>query len=120
MKPKTIEEYIEDAPELAQKRLREMLKCFRAAAPGAEESIKWSMPAISRERILFTFGAHKNHVSVYSTPATFKPFLKELKGLKTSSSTIQFPLDKRIPMTLLRKITKHRLKEVVGKGAKWM
>jgi uncharacterized protein YdhG (YjbR/CyaY superfamily) len=120
MKPKNIEKYIEDAPELAQKRLREMLKCFRSAIPGAEESIKWNMPAIARERILFTFGAHKNHVSLYSTPSTFKPFLKELKGLKTSSSTIQFPLDKPIPAGLLRKIAKHRLKDVVENGAKWM
>jgi uncharacterized protein YdhG (YjbR/CyaY superfamily) len=120
VKPKSIEEYIDDAPELAQERLREMLKCFRAAIPDAEESIKWSMPAISRERILFTFGAHKNHVSVYATPSTFKPFLKELKGFKTSSSTIQFPLDKPIPAGLLRKIAKFRLKDVMENGAKWM
>ena len=119
-KPKSIEEYIEDAPEKAQERLRELLKCLRDAAPGAEESIKWSVPAISRERILFTFAAHKNHISLYSTPSTFKPFLKELGDLKTSSSTVQFPLDKKIPATLVRKIAKYRVNDVVENGATWM
>jgi uncharacterized protein YdhG (YjbR/CyaY superfamily) len=120
VKPKSIEEYIEGEPEEAQERLWELLDCLRKGAPGAEESIKWSMPAISRERILFTFGAHKKHISLYSTPAAFEPFAKELRAYRTSSSTLQFPLEKRIPAALIRKIAKRRMKDVVEKGAKWM
>ncbi len=42
--PKTITEYINAAPKEAQKKLREMRACIRAAAPGAKESLKWGMP----------------------------------------------------------------------------
>src|SRR5512138_836360 len=52
-KPKTIDEYIAAAPAIAQKRLREMRKCLRAAAPDAEEALKWGSPALSYETILF-------------------------------------------------------------------
>lgn len=115
-----MEEYIEAAPVNAQERLRELLASLRKGAPKAEESIKWGMPAISQKRILFTFGAHKAHISLYSTPSAFDPFAKELGTLRTSSSTLQFPLDKRVPAALIRKIAKHRVLDVVENGARWM
>ena len=49
-KPKDISEYINAAPKEAQKKLREMRACIRAAAPGAAESLKWGMPAFSRRQ----------------------------------------------------------------------
>lgn len=119
-KPKNIEEYIEDAPEKAQERLRELVECLRAAVPGVEESIKWSVPAFSKERILFTVAAHKAHLSLYSTPGTFKPFQKDLAPYQTSGSTIRFAFDKPLPKTLINKIAKYRAKDVVDNGAKWM
>jgi uncharacterized protein YdhG (YjbR/CyaY superfamily) len=61
-RPKTIDDYIEAAATEAQKKLRVMRACIRAAAPGATESLKWSMPAFSLHRILVTFAAHKNHI----------------------------------------------------------
>lgn len=119
-KPATVAEYIAAAPATAQKRLREMRKCLREAAPGAEEALKWGSPALSYETILFIFAAHKNHVSLYPTPSAIRAFAKELAGYKTSSSTIQFPLDKPLPVSLIRRIADYRVRAAVEDNATWM
>jgi len=117
--PKSIAEYIDAAPKEAQKKLREMLACIRKAAPGAEEGLKWGMPAFSYQRILVTFKAFKHHIGFYPTPSAVKVFAKELAKFKTASASIQFPLDKPLPLALIRKITAFRVKESLQEDAKW-
>ena len=119
-KPRSIDEYIAAAPAQAQKRLREMRRCLRDAAPDAEEGLKWSTPAFSHGTILFIFAAHRNHISLYPTPSAIKAFAKELEGYRTSSSTVQFPLDRPLPLSLIRRIADYRVKSVVEDGATWM
>jgi uncharacterized protein YdhG (YjbR/CyaY superfamily) len=119
-KPTSFEEYIDDAPKEAQKRLREMRACLLKAAPGAAESLKWSVPAMSYKRILFTYAAFKNHISLFPTPAAIKAFAEDLAEYRTSSSTIQFPLEKPLPVAVIRKIAIFRVKECEEKDARWM
>lgn len=119
-KPKNITEYINAAPEEAQEKLWELLDILRKAAPGAEENLKWRQPALSYQWILFQFAGFKNHVSLYPHPAVINAFEKELNDYKTSSSTIQFPLDKPLPADLIYKIAKYRVQESKEKGIKWM
>jgi len=114
-----IAEYIEAAPKETQKKLREMLACIRKAAPGAEESLKWGMPAFSYRRILVTFKAFKRHIGLYPTPSAVKAFAKELAKFTTASASIQFPLDKPLPLALIRKITAFRVQESIEEDAKW-
>lgn len=117
--PANIVEYIDAAPKETQKKLREMLACIRKAAPGAEEGLKWGMPAFSYRRILVTFKAFKHHIGFYPTPSAVKAFAKELSRFKTASASIQFPLDKPLPLALIRKITAFRVKESLEEDAKW-
>ena len=119
IKPTTIEEYIKAAPEGAQDKLRQMHACICAAAPGAAEGLKWSMPAYSYNRILVTFAVFKNHIGFYPTPAAVKAFEKSLSKYKTAESSIQFPLDKPLPLDLITRITKFRVQESLMGGAKW-
>jgi uncharacterized protein YdhG (YjbR/CyaY superfamily) len=119
-KPQSVAEYIEVAPPEARKRLREMRACLRKAAPGAEESLKWGVPALSYQRILFTYAAFKRHISLYPTPAVLKSLAKELSDYKTSSSTIQFPLEKPLPVDLICRIALLRVKECTENDARWM
>jgi uncharacterized protein YdhG (YjbR/CyaY superfamily) len=118
-RPTTIAEYIADAPKETRTKLRELLMLIRAAAPGAVESLKWGMPAFSYRRILVMFAGFKNHVSLFPTPPAIRAFKQELVKFKTSSATIQFPLDQRLPRTLIRKITAHRVKESLLQDKKW-
>jgi uncharacterized protein YdhG (YjbR/CyaY superfamily) len=119
LKPTTIEEYIEAAPEEAQEKLFQLHECIRAAAPGATEGLKWSMPAYSYDRILVTFAVFKNHIGFYPTPAAVKAFAKSLTKYKTAESSIQFPLKDPLPLDLISKITKYRLEEYLLGDAKW-
>ncbi len=118
-KPKTTTEYVNVAPKQARKKLREMRTCIRAAAPGATESLKWGMPSFSYRRILVTFAAHKNHIGFYPTPSAVKAFSDDLRGFHTARGSIQFPLEKPLPLALIRRITAFRVREAVEKDGKW-
>ena len=119
IKPTTIEEYIEAAPADAQEKLKQLHECIRAAAPDAIEGLKWSMPAYSYKRVLVTFAVYKNHIGFYPTPSAVKAFAKDLEKYKTADASIQFPLDKKLPLSLISKITKFRVKESLSTDAKW-
>jgi uncharacterized protein YdhG (YjbR/CyaY superfamily) len=118
-RPETITEYINAAPTEAQEKLREMHACIREAAPGAQESLKWGKPAFSYQRILVMFAAAKHHIGFYPTPSAVKAFAKELAGFSTSDASIQFPLNKPLPLALIRKITAFRVRESLEEDGKW-
>jgi uncharacterized protein YdhG (YjbR/CyaY superfamily) len=119
VRPKSIAEYINAAPKEAQKKLRAMHACIRAAAPGAEEGLKWGMPAFSYRRILVAFAAHKHHIGFYPTPSAVTAFAKVLSKFATARGSIQFPLEKPLPLPLIRKITAFRVRESIEKDKKW-
>ena len=118
-RPESISEYIEAAPNPARKKLQEMRACIRKAAPGATEGMKWGMPAFSYKRILVTFAAHKNHIGFYPTPSAVKAHAKELAKFHTARGSIQFPLEKPLPLSLIRKITVFRMRESIEQDRKW-
>ncbi len=118
-RPTSITEYIDAAPKEAQKKLREMLACIRKSAPGVKEGLKWGMPAFSYGRILVTFAAHKTHIGFYPTPSAVSAFAKDLSKFTTAKGSIQFPLDKPLPLSLIRKITAFRVRESVEQDKKW-
>lgn len=118
-RPKNIDEYIDVAPKEAQKKLVEMRACIRKVALGAKEGLKWGMPAFSYKRILVVFAAHKGHIGFYPTPSAVKEFAKDLSEFATASGSIQFPMDKPLPLALIRRITKFRVRESVDEDGKW-
>ncbi len=118
-KPKSITEYINAAPKEARKKLREMRACIRKAAPGAEEGLKWGMPAFSHRRMLVAFAAFKHHIGFFPTPSAVKAFEKDLAKFKTGRGSIQLPLERPLPLTLIRKITAFRVRESNEQDKKW-
>jgi uncharacterized protein YdhG (YjbR/CyaY superfamily) len=118
-RPKSITEYIHAAPKEAQSKLREMRACIRRSAPGAKESLKWGMPAFSNRRILVMFGAFKHHIGLYPTAAAVKAFENELSKFATAKGSIQFPLEKPLPLPLIRKIVAFRVRESTERDRKW-
>jgi uncharacterized protein YdhG (YjbR/CyaY superfamily) len=117
--PRTIADYINAAPKEARTKLREMRACVRKAAPGAKESIKWRMPAFSYRRILVMFAAFKHHIGFYPTRSAMSAFAKELSKFTMGRGSIQFPLEKPLPLALIRKITALRVRESLEKDGKW-
>jgi len=119
-RPKTVNEYIRVAAPASRKKLREMRACLRKVAPGAKEELKWSMPAFSYRRILVVYAAFKNHIGFFPTPSAVRAFAKQLTGFKTAKGSIQFPLEKPLPLPLIRKIAAFRVKESIEKDGKWI
>src|SRR5712664_4188816 len=118
-RPTSVTEYINAAPKEARKKLREMRACIRASAPQAKESLKWGMPAFSYRRILVTFAAFKHHIGFYPTPSAVKAFANDLSKFATAKGSIQFPLEKPLPLPLIRKITEFRVRESIEEDRKW-
>ena len=77
------------------------------------------MPAFSHRRILVTFAAFTHHIGFYPTPSAVKAFAKNLSKYKTARGSIQFPLDKPLPLPLIRKITAFRVRESIEEDKKW-
>ncbi len=117
-KPKTIDDYISRFPEELQEKLEKIRQTIKKAAPNAEEVISYQMPAFKQKGILVWFAAFKNHIGFFPKVNAIKKFEKELARYETSKGTIRFQLDKKIPLGLIFKITKFRVKEELGKKYK--
>lgn len=109
-----IEEYISKFPEDIQKILQQIRAAIKKAAPKSVELISYGMPAFKQNKVLVYFAVNKNHIGFYPTPNAIICFSKELAAYKTSKGAIQFPLDIKIPLTLISKITKFRVTEDLG------
>ncbi len=112
---KSVDEYIAAAPKNVQTILQDLRKVIKEAAPDAEETISYKMPAFKQNGVLVYFAAFKDHIGFFPTGEGVDAFKEELKGYKTSKGTIQFPYDKPIPYDLVRKIVKHRIEMNTGK-----
>jgi len=120
IKPSNVDEYINAAPPFAREKLREMRSILKKVAPDATEELKWGYPVFIEKRILFSYSAHKTHISFMPTGPALKPFKEELSEFITGKDTIQIPYDKALPRTLIKKIAEFRIKDVRENDAKWM
>lgn len=110
-KPGNIDEYIIQFPVETQVLLQKLRETIRKVAPGAKEVISYGMPAFRQNGILVYFAAFKNHIGFYPTPLPIRVFKEELSEFKTSKGAIQFPLNKPLPVLLIKKIVKFRVEE---------
>lgn len=107
----TIDEYIATFPTNIQAILQQVRKTILKAAPKAEETIKYDMPTFVLSGNLIHFAAFKNHIGLYSIPTGDKDFQEAFSPYKTGKGSIQFPFDQPMPLALITRIVKHRIKE---------
>lgn len=108
-KYESVDAYIESFPATQQQLLTDVRNAAFKAVPGALEAIKYNMPSVLLNgKILVCYGAYKTHIGLYPVPADdHEDFAKDLAKYYTSGKgTIQFPLDKAIPKTLVGRIVK--------------
>ena len=93
--------------------LANLRRAIRAAAPGAEESINYGVPAFKyRGRPLVSYGAAKNHCSFYvQSPAVMEAHRNELAPYDTSKGTVRFAPDAPLPDALVAKLVRARMAE---------
>jgi uncharacterized protein YdhG (YjbR/CyaY superfamily) len=113
-----IDEYISFHPESVRMQLETLRQTIRKAAPKAEEVISYQMPAFKFHGMLVYFAAYKTHIGFYPTGSGIASFKKELDKYETSKGTVRFPIDKPLPLGLIGKMVKFRVKENFEKKTK--
>jgi uncharacterized protein YdhG (YjbR/CyaY superfamily) len=113
---KNIDEYIADFPDEVQKAMEKVRSAIKKAAPRAEEAIKYQIPTFVLNGNLIHFAGYKNHIGLYPGSKAIEEFKDELSGYKISKGTVQFPLDKPMPVGLINKITKFCVKGNLAKA----
>ncbi len=115
--PNSIAEYIAGFPEPVRSILARIRIAIGKAAPAAEETISYQMPAFSQNGILVYFAACKHHIGFYPTASGMAAFQNELSQYPSSKGAVRFPLDQPIPYGLIRKIVQYRVKENLEKSS---
>jgi uncharacterized protein YdhG (YjbR/CyaY superfamily) len=116
-KPKNMDDYISWFPEYVQNILKQIRATIKKAAPDTEETISYGIPCFRKNGgYVIYFAGFKNHVSVYPAPRGKEEFKKILSAYKGGKGTVQFPLDKPLPLSLITKIVKFRLKDNLPKA----
>ena len=110
-KPVDTDAYIAGYPKETQKNLKLLRAAIKKAAPQAEEVISYGMPAYKWNGMLVYFAAYEKHIGFYPGSSGIAAFKKELASYKTSKGTVQFPVDEPVPLPLVARIVKFRLKE---------
>jgi uncharacterized protein YdhG (YjbR/CyaY superfamily) len=114
--PTTIDDYIAGFPLEVRRVLMRIREAIRRAAPDAEEAIKYRMPTFVLNGNLVHFAAFKDHIGFYPTPSGIERFRDELSPYKHAKGSVQFPLDKPMPLDLIEEIAEFRAKEARGKS----
>jgi uncharacterized protein YdhG (YjbR/CyaY superfamily) len=110
-KANNIDEYIGSFPKQIQDILEQIRKTIKQAAPEAEETISYAMPAFKLHGNLVYFAAFKNHIGFYALPEGNEAFKKELSSYKIGRGSIQFPFDRPTPYDLITMIVNFRVEE---------
>lgn len=118
VKFKTVDEYHAAWPKNVKDLLEELRKAIKQAAPKSEEVISYNMPAFKLNGVLVYYAANQKHIGFYPTPSPIKVFKNELTDYKTSKGAIQFPIEKKIPVALVKKIVRLRVVENLEKATK--
>ena len=118
VKYKTVDEYLSYCPEAIQYRLEDLRAAIKKAAPRASEIINYNIPSYKQHRVLVHVAVYKNHIGFYPTSSGVREFKSELSKYKVSKGAIQFPIDERLPLGLIARIVRFRVKEDAAKAKK--
>lgn len=113
LKPADHDAYISAFMPEVQVMLQKLRATIQTALPEAEETIAYGMPAFRQRVNIVYYAGYKNHIGFYPSSAPIAHFAEDLKGFKTSKGAIQFPLDKPLPVKLIRRMVKWRLAEAL-------
>jgi uncharacterized protein YdhG (YjbR/CyaY superfamily) len=108
-----VEAYLARVPEPARSTLQKVRATIRSAVPAeSTEALSYGIPAFRYKGALVGYAAFKNHCSFFPMNASLLDALADdLQGYRTSKGTLQFPLDKPLPVTLVKKMVKARVAE---------
>jgi uncharacterized protein YdhG (YjbR/CyaY superfamily) len=110
-KPKDVDAYISAAPKEVREKLKELRAVIRKTAPTVVERISYGMPYYSYKGRLAYFSLWKAHIGLYIPTPVIEEHESELEAYETTMATVRFPLDKKLPIALIRKLIEARMKK---------
>lgn len=117
-KPIDIDGYISQFPADVRAALRDVREAIRGAAPEAEETISYQMPAFRQHGILVYFAAWKKHIGLYPPISGDEAVEKAVARYTGPKGNLQFPLDEPMPVALIERIVKLRVRQDAAKAAR--
>ena len=101
----SIDEYIRSFPPSTRRLLRQIRLAIREAAPEATEAISYGIPTFKLGgKNLVHFAGYEHHIGFYPGSAVIAKHEDQLSGYNTAKGTVQFPIDKPLPLALVRKL----------------
>src|SRR6185369_1983952 len=114
--PETIDEYISAFSPDVQTILQQIRQVVQSAAPGAQETISYQIPAFKLNGVLVYFAAFKKHIGFYPPVRGDVRLEKAVAPYAGEKGNLRFPLDQPIPFDLIERIVKLRVKHNLAKG----
>lgn len=114
--PTTIDEYISAFSPDVQAILQKIRQVVQSAAPDAQETISYQMPAFKLNGILLYFAAFKKHIGLYPPIKGDAQLEKDVSPYAGEKGNLKFPLDQPIPFHLIERITELRVKQDSAKA----
>ncbi|HEY2738355.1 MAG TPA: DUF1801 domain-containing protein [Thermoanaerobaculia bacterium] len=115
--PQSIDDYIAAFPQEIQAILQRIRSTIRNAAPDAQETTSYKIPAFTQNGILVYFAAFKKHIGLYPPVAGDASLEKAIAPYAGEKGNLKFPLDQPIPYDLIERIVKLRVKQSSAKAA---
>jgi len=118
----SVDEYITKCPKEAQDKLKDLRTAIRQVAPGSTERTDYfQIPGYSYEGFDYNgmfawFSFKKPCVRLHLRPPVLEEHKKELIGYATTSSIVSFPIDKDIPLALVKKLVRASLQVMKDKS----
>jgi len=110
-----IDAYIAAFPNDVREKLEKVRAAIKRAAKRAEERISYQIPTFFLNGNLVHFAAFKKHIGFYPGASAIKKFKQQLSDYHSAKGSVQFPLDKPLPLSLIRKIVTFRVTENLRK-----
>lgn len=110
---RSVSAYLSQVPEPARSTLERVRALIRSVVPReAEEVISYGIPAFKCKKIIVWYAAFSDHCSLFPTAAVIEKFKEDLQGYTISKGTIQFPVGRPLPATLVKAIVKARMAQI--------
>lgn len=116
--PQTVDAYIASFPESTRALLMQMRTAIREEAPDAEEKMSYGIPTFRQNGNLVHYAAYQHHIGFYPGAAAIVDFADDFAQYKSAKGSVQFPIGEPLPLKLVKKVVRYRVKQDADKANK--